>query len=65
MLLANLRSQALRLLMRIEWQGDETHYVCPSCRQSQMHGHKPDCDLAAQIAALHGGPDSPAPGKVA
>ena len=37
--------EILYLLNRIEWQGDETHYVCPSCRASQMHGHMVDCEL--------------------
>jgi hypothetical protein len=51
--LASEASLMLALLLRIEWQGDEQHYVCPSCRANRMHGHLPDCDLAQRIAALH------------
>lgn len=47
-----VNSTILTLLLRIEWQGDETHYICPSCRASRMHGHMPGCDLAAKIAVL-------------
>lgn len=42
-------SMVLKLLLSIEWEGDDTHYICPSCRQSQQHGHAADCDLARRI----------------
>lgn len=44
--LASSADRVLWLLNRIEWQGDSIHYVCPSCRENRMHGHKPDCQLA-------------------
>lgn len=48
-----MASDLLTLLMRIEWQGDDTHFVCPSCRCSRMHGHGDSCELQKQIKALH------------
>jgi hypothetical protein len=43
----------LTFLLRIEWQGSEVHFVCPSCRASRMHGHEKDCDMDQRITRLH------------
>ena len=40
----------ITLLLRIEWQGSDVHYLCPMCRASRMHGHLEDCELAKAIA---------------
>lgn len=42
----------LALLLQIEWQGDDVHYICPSCRASQMHGHQRKCALQAMLTNL-------------
>jgi len=44
--------EMLTLLLRIEWQGSETYYVCPMCHASQMHGHSKKCTLKHAIEAL-------------
>ena len=49
--------EILTLLLRIEWQGSEVHYMCPSCRASRMHGHMSDCVLKAKIDALSQEPE--------
>lgn len=43
----------LTLLLRLEWSGSETTYLCPICAQSRMAGHAKSCELAAWIATLN------------
>jgi uncharacterized protein (UPF0212 family) len=57
-LTARLREQGT-MLRRLEWAVDWSRFGiasnhCPVCGNERSHGHAPDCDLAALLAALPG-----------
>jgi hypothetical protein len=57
-LTARLREQGT-MLRRLEWAVDWSRFGiasnhCPVCGNERSHGHAPDCELAALLAALPG-----------
>ena len=40
-----LRAAVKTLLTKIEWEGDDRNFECPSCRASKVSGHEAGCEL--------------------
>lgn len=45
--LGRLKADVRRLLQKIEWDGDDTAFLCPACGESKQAGHAKTCPLVA------------------
>lgn len=41
-----------RVLADVEWSGDPSMFVCPSCKRAKMAGHESWCDLTKALTDL-------------
>lgn len=48
-LLAAAAPEMARMLLELEWSGDEARYRCPACEATAHPNHAPDCRLVAVL----------------